>query len=248
MAKKRATRWLLPLSVMTLGLLTFMVWAYIPPDMATSRVDVHGDQLRYALLVAHIAFGSVATLAGLLQIWPALRNRLPRVHRWTGRAYFHLGVFPAILLAVPVTLTAESGLSNMLALLVMNGLWAWTGIAGLRAARQRRFGDHRRWMVRNYAVTLAILTSRLWAGPLILLGLAMLDGRAYQGNQVAMIHDIASAGTWLALFANLAVVEWHLRRPERIANRAKRARAARPRTDAAATSGGPRVLVTPRVR
>ena len=240
MAKKRAARWLLPLSLATLALLTFMLWAYVPPDIAASRVDVHGDRVRYALLVGHIAFGSVATLAGLLQVWPALRNRLPRVHRWIGRTYFHLGVFPAVALAVPVTLTSESGLSNMLALLVMNALWAWTGIAGLRAARRRRFGDHRRWMIRNYAITLAILASRLWAGPLIVLGLTLLDTRVYEGNQVAMIHDIASAGTWLALFANLAVVEWHIRRPERIATKAKRARAAEVRTGAPA-----RVPVTP---
>lgn len=207
--------WLLALATGTLALLVYMLWAYVPPDIATSRADMHGDQVRYGLLVAHIGFGAIATVAGLLQLWPRLRARRPRLHRWTGRAYFFLGVFPAAVLAIPVTLWAEQGVSNQAALLVTTGIWLATGIAGLRAARERRFADHRAWMIRNFAVTLSLSTSRLWGGPLALIVFSLEDSRVYEGDLTAMIHDMASAGAWLSLTANLLVAEACIRRRTR---------------------------------
>ncbi|WP_347650744.1 DUF2306 domain-containing protein [Nonomuraea sp. B10E15] len=194
----------------TLALLAFMLSAYIPPDIRTSRADMHGDQVRYWLLVGHIAFGTVATVTGLLQLWAGLRNRFPRIHRWTGRVYFYAGIFPAMILAVPVSVMSESGVSNVAALDTMLVLWAITGVAGLRAARSRRFNDHRKWMIRNYAVTIAILASRPWGTVMALIVMAQADSPAYQGNTVAMIHDIASSGAWIALVVNLVVAEAYI--------------------------------------
>lgn len=214
--RRRRRPWgLITITVVTVGLLVFMLWAYVPPDIAASRADMHGDQLRYALLVGHIAFGTIATLAGLLQFWPVLRARHPRLHRWTGRAYFYLGIFPAALIAVPVVALSEQGVSNQAALLMMTMLWVATGVAGLRATLQRRYADHRRWMIRNYAITLAIFASRLWGGPLFAIVFALEDTRVYQGNQVAMIHDVASAGAWLALMVNMLAAEAIIHRRKR---------------------------------
>ncbi|WP_215541451.1 DUF2306 domain-containing protein [Amycolatopsis sp. CA-230715] len=190
----------------------YMVSAYLPPDLATSRVDVQGDPVRYWLLVGHIGFGTIATVAGLAQFWPWLRRICPRAHRWVGRMYFYAGVFPAMVLTVPVVLASESGMSNVSALVAMLVMWAVTGVAGLRAARSRRFRDHRAWMIRNYAVTVAVHASRMWGAVVIPLVLLQADGPAYQGDTRAIIHDIAGSGAWLGLFVNLAVVEWYLRR------------------------------------
>ena len=41
-------------------------------------------------------------------------------------------------------------------------LWLVTGLAGYRAARQRRFADHRRWMLRSVALTWSIVANRGW--------------------------------------------------------------------------------------
>ena len=34
---------------------------------------------------------------------------------------------------------------------------------GLRMARQRRLVEHRRWMIRSFALTMSIITNRVWA-------------------------------------------------------------------------------------
>jgi hypothetical protein len=126
--------------------------------------------------------------------------------------YFFAGIFPATILAVPVLLRSESGVSNVAALATMMVLWAFTGVAGLRATRVRRYADHRKWMIRNYAVTLSILASRLWGFILVPIVISQADSPAYQGNMIAMIHDIASSGAWLAIVVNMLVAEIYLQR------------------------------------
>jgi len=43
---------------------------------------------------------------------------------------------------------------------LLNVLWIWTGVMGYRAARRRRYAEHRRWMIRNFALTLGAIASR----------------------------------------------------------------------------------------
>jgi hypothetical protein len=186
--------------------------AYVPPDMSTSRVDVHGDPVHYWLLLGHIGFGAIATVAGLAQFWSALRRKYPTLHRWTGRVYFFAGVFPSALLAIPVATMSPTGVSNIAALFTLIALWLATGVAGLRAARARRYADHRKWMIRNYAVTLAGLASRPWAGITVTVIFALENSAMYRGNETAMIHDMASAASWLAIVVNMVIAEIYIQR------------------------------------
>ncbi|WP_292087982.1 DUF2306 domain-containing protein [Brevundimonas sp.] len=53
---------------------------------------VAGDDLGNLVFIAHVLMAAVVTLGGLMQLWPALRRRLPRLHRWTGRAFLVVAV------------------------------------------------------------------------------------------------------------------------------------------------------------
>ncbi|GGU64345.1 hypothetical protein GCM10010211_31890 [Streptomyces albospinus] len=204
------------------------VGAYVPPDLRTSRVPPRSE-LHYALLVAHIFTAAVAVVTGLAQCWPWLRRRYPAVHRWTGRAYFFGGVFPSALIGVPVTYLVPLGVGNQLSLGVLDALWIATGVAGYRSARQRRYADHRHWMIRNVALTLAALTSRL-IQPLIehLVAAQLSDPIAYGGDALAAGHDIAGATSWLSLVVNLFAAEYLIQRRRGAAARRRARPAARP--------------------
>jgi hypothetical protein len=41
-------------------------------------------------------------------------------------------------------------------------LWFGTTLAGFRAIRQRRYADHRRWMLRSVALSFSIVANRVW--------------------------------------------------------------------------------------
>ncbi|MFD5395637.1 DUF2306 domain-containing protein [Streptomyces sp. NPDC127097] len=218
----RTAVWLLPLAVVTVLVTAQALTAYVPPDPHTSRVPLRGE-LHYVLLVAHIVTAAVAVFTGLAQSWPWLRRRSPAAHRWTGRAYFFAGVFPSALVGIPVVCLTPLGLSNQASLAVLDALWLLTGLAGYRAARQRRYADHRVWMIRNYALTLVAITSRL-IQPLFehLVAAQLSDPVSYAGDALAAGHDIAGATAWTALVLQLIAAECLLRRR---AGRATRRRA-----------------------
>jgi predicted membrane protein DUF2306 len=199
------------LGIATVVMVGYLLSAYIPPDMSTSRVPPR-NELHYVLLVAHIATAAVASLAGAIQFLPAVRRRFPAVHRWTGRAYFFLGVFPSMVLAIPVAALAPFGASNQAALFALDALWIVTAIAGYRAVRQHRYADHRRWMIRNYALIWGSLASRFWIPVMAVAILPQLSSESYHGSQLAMIHDMSSGSAWLGLVSAVLVAEWHLQR------------------------------------
>lgn len=210
--RRRRIWWLVPFAVVWLAILTYMLSAYVPPEIGHSRVPMHGNEVHFWLLVAHIATAAMATVTGFAQFVPWVRRRHPRIHRWTGRTYLFAGVFPSMVLAVPVAAWSPFGLSNILGLLALDGMWMFTAIAGYRAARQRRYADHRVWMIRNFAVTLASLASRPWQVLLAVLIFGPLFGPMYHNQAAPAIHDLASSNIWIALAVNVFVVEVYVQR------------------------------------
>ncbi|MGG2462165.1 DUF2306 domain-containing protein [Streptomyces sp. RGM 3693] len=225
--RPRTALWLVPLAAVSLLITAQAVSPYLPPDLHTSRVPPRSE-LHYALLVAHIFTAAVAVVTGLAQCWPWLRRRHPAVHRWTGRVYLFGGVFPSALIGIPVVCFVPLGLSNQLSLGVLDALWIVTGVAGYRAALpqartngghpHRRYADHRVWMIRNVALTLVALTSRL-IQPVVehLVAAQLADPVSYAGDPLAASHDIASTSSWCALLLNLIAAEYLIqrRRPAR---------------------------------
>ncbi|MDE0573502.1 DUF2306 domain-containing protein [Demequina sp. B12] len=165
-----------------------------------------GSDLLQAALYTHIVSASAALLLGPVQFWKRLRHRFTTAHRISGRIY-----------AVSVTLGALSGLviapSNSAGGIGVAGfgllglLWLGSVVLAVRAARQRHLAQHQAWMIRNYALTFAAVTLRLW---LIVLIVAYTAAGA-QSEDAAF----ASAYLWVPFLCwvpNVLVAEWLIRR------------------------------------
>jgi hypothetical protein len=164
--------------------------------------------LHYPLLVAHILFGSVALVTACLQIWPWLRRTHPAVHRWSGRAYLFGGVFPGGLAVLAVSPVSSTGPVSSVGNTALAVLWLVTGVAGYRAARAHRYGDHRRWMLRSVALTFSIVANRIWLVAYFLLFSPFLGD-----DPPALAVAAAGASVWSSWVVNLLVVEWWVLRP-----------------------------------
>ncbi|MDL5155862.1 DUF2306 domain-containing protein [Actinomycetospora termitidis] len=197
-------------AIVCVGFLAFSLPPYLTLDPAQSRVVPRPDYpLHYPLLWAHILFGSVALLTACLQIWPWLRRAHPRVHRWSGRAYLVLGVLPGSIVVLGVAPVSSTGPISAVGNTMLALLWLGTAVVGWRAARQRRFADHRAWMVRNVALTFSIVVNRVWIG--FYLGLFAALGSELDGPT---IMAAAGASVWTSWIVSLLVAEWCvLRRP-----------------------------------
>jgi hypothetical protein len=76
-------------------------------------------------------------------------------------------------------------------------VWIFSALAALVRARQRRFADHRAWMIRSYSLTFGAVTVRFLALPLLF---------------VTQDPALAVTLTFWSWIVNLMVAEWLVRR------------------------------------
>jgi uncharacterized membrane protein len=119
---------------------------------------------------AHAMGGAIAVLIGPFQFLSALRARMPVVHVWMGRTYL-LAVLAGALGGLYFAPTSVAGVPGTLGFSVLAVLWLYTGTMAFAAIRRRDVATHRRWMIRNYALTFAAATLRIELGMLQVGGL-----------------------------------------------------------------------------
>lgn len=112
---------------------------------------VPGDDAGNLMFAVHVLLAAVVTLGGLLQLIPAIRQRLPVLHRWNGRLFIIIACGMAVggLWMTWVRPTYLSQISAI-AITLNAGLILLFAIQALRMARARRFDDHRRWAMRAF--------------------------------------------------------------------------------------------------
>jgi uncharacterized membrane protein len=118
------------------------------------------------LTLWHVVLGGLFLLFVPLQFSSTIRNRYIRLHRWSGRI-----LLPAVILAAlpglyfgvlmpyggPVEAVAVAAAGSM----IIFGAWR-----GFQAIRRGNADRHREWMIRVFALALAISTDRVIGGPI----------------------------------------------------------------------------------
>ncbi|MDS1272310.1 DUF2306 domain-containing protein [Lipingzhangella sp. LS1_29] len=218
--ERRRPRTRILLLALCLAVAAFSIVAYLQLDPAQSRVDIRsGVPLHYPVLVAHILTSVIALVLGPLQFWPELRRR--GHHRLIGRVYLFAGVFPGALTGLVAAVLSTYGPTAQVGFLLLSLLWLGTAIGGYRAVLRGHYAEHRDWMIRQFALTLAAVTLRLWLPLLLLVFLPTLH-TTYDGDGAAYFREVYQVVPWLCWVPNLIVAEWYVQR--------RRATAA-PRTD-----------------
>lgn len=186
-----------------LALLSVGVGAYA---FAFYFIDVVGDpdfKARFATVPVFAAFhvlgAGVAIVLGPFQFSSRLRGSAQNVHRWLGRIYLSsvlLGGIGGFLLAT----IATGGLVARIGFALLAILWLYSGVQAYVAVRRGDLVRHRRWMIRNFALTFAAATLRVHL-PILTFGFGASFDEAYP------------VVAWLAWVPNLVVAEWLLLEP-----------------------------------
>jgi uncharacterized membrane protein len=148
-------------------------------------------------LVIHVIGGVVALLVGPLQFVRTIRERRPAIHRASGRIFA-----AACLIGAPsgfvLALGTTAGPVAAVGFAIPAVLWPAFTWLGVRAVLERRFDDHREWMLRSYAMTANAITLRL-----------LLPGSALLGIPFFTAYPVIA---WLGWIINMAAVEYYIRR------------------------------------
>ncbi|MGV0808276.1 DUF2306 domain-containing protein [Mycolicibacterium setense] len=205
-ASKRSTRLAVVLAVIVTAFLAYS----LPPYLTGGTRVPSTFGLHYPLLVAHVLFASVATVCAVVQIWPGLRRRHLVLHRRTGRGYVATAI-PAAICAMVIGAATPFGPILRVSNLVLGALWLWFTVDGFLAARQRRFGAHRRQMLRSATLALSIITNRIWT-PVLYLSLQPLRDSVFGGNEERYVWMVAGVGGWLGWTIPLLLLQLWMRR------------------------------------
>jgi uncharacterized membrane protein len=145
----------------------------------------------------HAFAASVALLLGPLQFWPALRARRPQLHRHLGRMYLAVGVGLGGLSGLWLAQHAFGGPVARVGFTMLALLWMASGCMALARILGGDVPAHRRWMLRNFTLTLAAVTLRLE------MPLAMVAGLPLEASYAA-IAWLCWLPQWLGLEVWLA--------------------------------------------
>ncbi|SEQ94183.1 Predicted membrane protein [Lentzea xinjiangensis] len=118
----------------------------------------------------------------------------------TGQVYL-ISVVVAALAAVYSSAVTKSGLALQVAFFVLIVAWLYTAAKGYRAIRRGEVRLHRVWMIRNYALTFAAVTLRLYQLPL----LALVDSDTW-----LEYREVYTVSAWLSLLGNVLVAEYFI--------------------------------------
>ena len=183
-----------------LGVAGYAVFAYgfmplgslVHPDM---KLNFLAHQ---AGIYTHVFAAVVALALGPFQFSGWIRRNHPRVHRWIGRTYLSVGVGLGGLFGLYMSTFAYGGLIAKLGFACLAVAWLFTGLRAFQTIRKGAVQEHRKWVIRNFSLTLAAVTLRLY------LPASMVAEIPFEISYPVI--------AWLAWVPNLLVAEWYVNR------------------------------------
>lgn len=149
----------------------------------------------------HILPGGLFLLLAPLQFSSRIRTRHLRFHRWSGRLLMLAAIVTALSGLFFGLLMPFGGRMESVAIALFGGLLLFAIVRGFRAIRSGRVALHREWMIRAFALAIAISTVR-FVGPVV--DYAFTPGGMRAG-------DVFALSVWIAWVLTIAAAEAWIR-------------------------------------
>ncbi len=141
----------------------------------------------------HFLGGAIALLCGPWQFSRRLRRKSLTLHRSLGKLYL-VAVSTGGVAGLYMAPRATGGVAAMIGFGGLAVVWLVTAVAAYVTIRQGRVVEHQRWMTRNFALTYAAVTLRIY------LPLSQVGGYDFDAAYAAI--------AWLCWVPNLLIAEW----------------------------------------
>lgn len=159
-----------------------------PDILAGTLPSADSFELRYVqhpvLAYLHILPGVIYLLGAPFQLSRRFRERHFTLHRRMGRVLLLAGLTSGVLAIVVGIVFPYGGSLETSASVVFGAYFVTALVTAFVAIRSGDVSAHRRWMIRAFAVGLAVGTIRIWIGVFVALGLLSIEdnvGTAFFG-------------------------------------------------------------------
>jgi uncharacterized membrane protein len=189
------------LAVSAVGFAVYSAGPALTGDPAASQIPLDPDVPPHWLsLVVHGLPGCLALMTGPFQFVNRLRVRYPRAHRITGRVYMGSVSVGAVAAFFAATFSL-SGFSVQVAFYILAAAWIYTLFRAYQTIRRGEVQLHRIWMIRNYSLTFAAVTLRVY----------LLGGLALREVFPSLTFvDVYHAAAWSSFVVNVLVAEYFI--------------------------------------
>ncbi|MFV2060131.1 MAG: DUF2306 domain-containing protein [Gammaproteobacteria bacterium] len=147
-----------------------------------------------SVIYTHVFASLLALLIGPFQFNTRFRSKYKNAHRWMGRLYLAVGVLLGGLSGLYLSQLAAGGSVARTGFGILAILWLYSGFRAYLSIRRGAISDHKKWMIRNFSLTFAAVTLRLY------LPLSMASGVEF-----TLAYAIIA---WLCWVPNLIFAEW----------------------------------------
>ncbi|MGX5608950.1 DUF2306 domain-containing protein [Bacillus cereus] len=153
----------------------------------------------YTMLFVHITTSIVSLVIGPFTLSTKFREKNINLHRIFGRIYM-VGILLGGVSGMYLAFYATGGLVAKLGFGLLSVFWLTSAYLALHSIKNKKIQDHQNWMLRNYSLTFAAVTLRIWL-PLFLL--------LFGVERFEVSYAVIS---WLAWVPNLIIAELFIRR------------------------------------
>ena len=186
-------------TLLMLGIiLPYTSWERDVDFLKTKQFIVHLDYYR-ASFYTHI-FSSVFVLcSGAFLFSKFVLNRHPLLHRNLGKLYVLLILVFSAPSGLIISFYANGGIWVKLSFFILTPLWWYFTYMGYRTIKKGKVREHRKWMIRSFALTLSAISLRLMQ---FILGLIVVWDPAFQYLFVS----------WVSWIGNLILAEFYIKK------------------------------------
>jgi uncharacterized membrane protein len=154
------------------------------------------------IVALHVILGGVYLTLAPFQFVKGIRSRHLTYHRWTGRLLVAIGVVVGVTALFMGLVIPKAGWPERVVIGFFGGLVSIALVKGFLHVRAGRVALHREWMIRAFAVGLAIATARLIFFPALLITTAdptdgLFGTLLVVALAVAFVLNTSAAELWI---------------------------------------------------
>lgn len=175
-----------------------VAYSWLEPGSTVAPAMLETYRANRLPILAHVFASVVALSVGPFQFFPSIRRRV-KLHHRLGYIYF-LAVLVGAVAGLVMSRLAQGGFTAQVGFGILSVLWLFTASMALQAIWNRDFPAHERWVVRNFALTFAAVSLRIYLPSFFALGYTF--------------DECYPAVAWISWVPNLIIVEWFMLKRE----------------------------------